>query len=183
MNNSKEKNDKPISNEYITVMNSDIHRHGVFARKDIPKGTRVAEYIGIKITKEMGTMIETETFNKYKDDKKNNAATYIFEIDDEWDLDGDIPSNDPKFINHSCNPNCEVNIEDGKIWIDTIADIKKGDEITFNYGYEINEKDPYDFKHHPCWCGSKNCVGYILAEEQWPRIKELLEKENSRDKS
>ena len=172
-----------IKNQYIEVKSSGIHRHGVFAKIDIPKGTRITEYIGIKVPKEMGTMIETETFNKYKDDKENHAATYIFEIDEQWDLDGDIPNNDPKFINHSCEPNCEVDIIDGRIWIDSIRDIKKGEEITYNYGYEINDKNIYDFKHHPCWCGSKNCVGFILAEDQWSRMRELLEKEKHSEKS
>ena len=170
---------KKSYNEYILVGSSGIHRHGVFAKKDIPKGTRIAEYVGIKVPKEIGTMIETETFNRYKDDKENHAATYMFEIDENWDLDGDIPDNDPKYINHSCDPNCEVDIIEGRIWIDSIKDIKKGEEITYNYGFEISEKNPHDFKHHPCKCGSKNCVGYILAEDEWPKMKELLAKQQS----
>ena len=95
------------------------------------------------------------------------------------DLDGDVDDNDPKYINHSCNPNCEVDIIDGKVWLDTIKDIKKGEELSFNYGFDIDKENPYDFKKHPCRCGSQKCVRYILCEDEWPKAKELLEKENT----
>ena len=169
---------KQSYDEYMEVRNSGIHNNGVFAKKDIPKGTRIAEYIGRKISKEESTKIQTKMQEEYENNPDKCASTYIFEIDETSDLDGDIENNDPKYINHSCNPNCEVDIIDGRVWIDTIKDIKKGEELSFNYGFEIDKDNPYEFKKQPCMCGSENCMKYILAEEEWPKAKELLEKEN-----
>jgi len=76
-------------------------------------------------------------------------------------------------INHSCDPNCEVEIIRGHIWITAIKDIKKGEELGYDYGYDYD-----DFKDHPCKCGSKNCIGYIVAEEHWPKVKRALAKKN-----
>jgi len=163
--------------EYIEVRSSGIHRHGVFAKKDIPKGTKVIEYTGIKVTKEESEMIEGETHSMHVKDPKNHAGTYIFELDNEWDLDGDIPDNDAKFINHSCDPNCETEIIGDVVLIEAIKDIGKDEEITYNYGFEIDDKKPHLFKEHPCRCKSKNCAGYILAEKEWLKAKEILAKE------
>jgi len=170
---------KSIFNEYAEVKSSGIHNKGVFAKKDIPQGTRIAEYTGRRISKEESTRIQNKMLEDYENNPENCAATYIFEIDETHDLDGDVDDNDPKYINHSCNPNCEVDIIDGKVWLDTIKDIKKGEELSFNYGFDIDKENPYDFKKHPCRCGSQNCVRYILCEDEWPKAKELLEKENT----
>jgi hypothetical protein len=166
-----------VINEYLEMRSSGIHRFGVFARKDIPSGTRLIEYTGRKVTKKDSSDIEDSYLAAYDRDPANNPATYIFQIDDEWDLDGDTPDNHAKFINHSCDPNCEADVIEGRVWIDSIREIMDGDEITYNYGFELNEDDLYDFKGHPCVCGSKRCVGYILDEAQWPRMKELLSAE------
>ena len=77
-----------------------------------------------------------------------------------------------KFINHSCNPNCEVDIIDNEIWISSIKRIKKGAELFYNYGYPFDT----DFVDHICKCGSRNCVGYILSDNDWPKLKKELKK-------
>ncbi len=164
------------THKYVEIKSSGIHSKGVFAKVDIPKGTRVIEYIGNKVTKEEGDRILDETFKKHLEEPEKYAGTYVFELDDEWDVDGDVPDNDAKYINHSCDPNCKMDIFDGQIWIDAIKDVKKGEELTYNYGFEINEKDPYDFEQQQCRCGSNNCIGYMLDEEAWPRMKDLIEK-------
>ncbi|MGV8140952.1 MAG: SET domain-containing protein [Candidatus Woesearchaeota archaeon] len=167
-------------NKYVEVKNSGIHRHGVFAKANIPAGTRIIEYKGRKIAKQESEKILSTMLEEYKKNPEHNAATYIFELNSEGDLDGDIPDNDAKYINHSCKPNCkyEYITKDGKIeiWIVTLKDILKGEEVTYNYGFSIQEEDLYDFEKHPCKCGSERCVGYIVAEEDWPRLKELIEK-------
>lgn len=167
------------SNEYLEVRNSGIHNNGVFAKKDIPRGTRITEYKGIQISKEESKKIQDKMQEEYEKNPDKCASTYIFEIDEIYDIDGNIDGNDPKYINHSCNPNCEVDIIDGRVWIDAIKDIKKGEEITYNYGFTIDKDNPYEFKKQPCKCGSKNCIKYILCEDEWPKAKELLEKEKS----
>ena len=83
------------------------------------------------------------------------------------DLDGDFKFNIARLINHSCDPNCEVYGSGLKVWVYAIKDIKKGEELTYDYGFSFDE----NFKDFPCRCGSKKCVGYIIREGSRWRIK------------
>jgi len=154
-------------NEYLYSGKSGIHSNGLFALKNIPKGKKIIQYTGKIISKKEGSEIENKQSELAKSDS-SVGATYIFELDDENDLDGNTENNPAKYINHSCEPNCEFRIENKEIWIYTKREIKKGEEITYNYGFEWN---PTEYKKHPCKCGSKNCVGYILEEEAWEKLK------------
>jgi hypothetical protein len=154
-----------LINEYVVLGKSNIHNKGVFAKKDITKGTKIIEYIGDKITKAQSEKIATKQINKSIKNNKEGAV-YIFDLNKKYDINGNVSWNPARYINHSCNPNCEPEIIRGHIWIIAIKDIKENEEIYYNYGYDIDE-----YKDHPCKCGSKNCVGYILAEEFWPKIK------------
>ena len=160
-----------IKSPYAKIKKSGIHHLGVFAVKDIPKKTRIIEYVGKKITKERADKIYDESFAKHEKNK-NYGSVYIFELNKKHDVDGNVYWNPAKYINHSCNPNCETDIINDKIWIISIKKIKKGEEITYNYGYDID-----DYKNHSCNCGSKKCVGYIVNDEQWPKLRKLLKKE------
>lgn len=159
------------------VRASKIHNKGVYATKEIPKGTYIIEYKGEKITKEEAERRLDETLKRHKKNPEENAAVYIFELNDEYDLDGDIPDNDAKYINHSCDPNCDFEIKEDRIWLYAIKDIKKGEELTYNYGFDFDE----EYADHPCKCGSKNCVGYILSDDDWPKLKEHLKKIKNTD--
>ena len=154
-----------MANKYLIVKKSGIHNRGVFAKKDIPKGILIVEYRGRKVTREEGTRIEGETSKR--------GYTYIFELDKKYDIDGDVSYNDARYINHSCSPNCTIEYKDGHIWIVAKEDISKGDELSYNYGFDFDEKD-----YHKCACGSKNCVGYIADEEDWLKIKEFEKKKD-----
>lgn len=127
---------------------------GGFARRKIKNGEPVIEYIGEKISK-------AESLRRCEAENP-----YIFQIDDEFDLDGNVGWNPAKFINHSCAPNCEAQFFDDMIWIMAKRDIEPGEEITFNYSYDLE-----DYKEHPCKCGAANCVGYIVAEEFFPKFR------------
>jgi SET domain-containing protein len=77
-----------------------------------------------------------------------------------------------KYINHSCDPNCETDIIRGKIWINAIKDIKKGEELTYDYGYDMD-----CYEDHPCRCDSKNCVGYIVRSNlRWRVLRKIQNK-------
>jgi uncharacterized protein len=163
-----------FENEFLIIRDSGIHNLGAFAKVKIAKGTKIIEYIGEKISKDEGTRREDESIRKHKEDPESYGATYIFELDDEYDIDGDVDYNPAKYLNHSCEPNCEIEIMEGHIWILASRDINIGEETTFNYGFEIRDDDLHLFMNYPCLCGKKNCVGYMLAEEEWPRMREIL---------
>lgn len=138
----------------VEFRNSNIHGTGGFALKDIKAGTRVVEYVGRKIDKQE-SLRECELDNPF-----------IFTLDDKFDLDGNVDWNPARLLNHSCAANCEAEEDAGRIWIVASRDIKPGEEITFNYNYDME-----DYEEHVCRCGAPECVGYILAEEYYPELE------------
>ena len=157
------------SNPYIVKKKSTIHGLGIYAKKFIPKDTRVIEYVGEKITKAESNRRGPQLV-KYAQKHKELGAVYLFELNKRYDIDGHVSYNVAKYINHSCNPNCEVDIIRGHIWIIALRDILKGEELFYNYGYDDFE----EYKDHPCRCTAQHCVGYIMAEEHWPKLKDLI---------
>jgi hypothetical protein len=127
---------------------SAIHGLGGFATSLVPAGSRVIEYVGERITKQQSLQRCS----------RNNQA--IFYLDEAWDLDGSVDWNPARFLNHSCAPNCDAERIDGRIWILARRRIEPGEEITFNYGYDLEH-----YREHPCRCGTPECPGYIVAEE------------------
>ena len=140
------------------VIKSNIHRKGLCATRNIKKGRRIIEYRGKKITHRQAD----------EDTKYGYDITYLFTLDTKYLLDGDFEFNKARLINHSCNPNCEVLDESkSKIWITTIRDIKKNEELSYDYGFSF---DKQDYTQFPCKCGSKNCCGFIIREESRWRL-------------
>ncbi len=138
----------------IRIGPSPIHGQGGFATRRLPKGARVIEYAGQRITK-------AESLRRCE-----HHNWFIFGLDDEFDLDGNVEWNPARFLNHSCAPNSEAVFEDGRVWIVALRAILPGEEITFNYGYDL-----VDYQEHPCRCGTPKCVGYIVAEDLFPHLK------------
>ena len=154
------------------IKKSKIHGSGIVATKDIPKNTKIIEYVGEKISKKEGDKRSAERIKKYLN-KKNEGSVYIFELNKRYDIDGLFKYNSARYINHSCNPNCEVEIINNQIWIISIKQIKKNSELNYDYGYPF-DKD--DFKDHICKCGSSKCIGYIISRDDWPKFKKNLKK-------
>jgi SET domain-containing protein len=163
-------------NEFIIIKESEIHNKGIFAAKDIQTGTKIIEYIGDKVTKEESDRRADAQLEK-AEKNHSEGMVYIFELNETYDIDGNVPENDAKWINHSCNPNCDINNDGEHIWIIAKRDIKSGEELFYNYGY-----DPEDFEDHVCKCGSDNCIGYIVDEEHWPAIRKKLEEKKNLEK-
>lgn len=138
----------------LEVRPSGIHGIGAFAGANIEKGERIAEYVGEIIDK-------AESARRCE---LNNE--YIFSLDDARDIDGNVPWNPARFINHSCVPNCEALVEEGHIWIVAVRAIPLGEELTFNYGFDLT-----DYRQYPCRCGASECIGYIVAEEFFDHIR------------
>lgn len=151
------------------VRGSDIHGKGVFANEFIETGTKVVEYIGEKITKKESDKRGWEQMEKSQ--KTGEAGVYLFTLNNRFDVDGNFEFNDARLINHSCDPNCEAYVTKGRIWIWSIRDIEKDEELSFNYGFDLE-----NFEDHPCRCGSANCVGYICGEDYWDELEKELAK-------
>jgi len=140
--------------DMIQIAPSPIHGLGGFAKAPVPAGGRVIEYVGVRITKaESARRCEAQNW-------------FIFGLDEEQDLDGNVEWNAARFLNHSCEPNCEAVCEEGRIWIVALRDIAAGAEITFNYGYDLE-----NYQEHPCHCGARQCVHYIVAAELAPHLR------------
>ena len=140
------------------IKKSKIDKKGLYASCNIKKGTKIIEYKGKIIS-----------VKKSKTDPKfdNEKAIYLFNINKRFDLDGDFKFNTARLINHSCDPNCEVFGEGLKVWVYAMKDIRKGDELSYDYGFSYDE----NFRQFPCNCRSKKCVGYIVREGSRWRIK------------
>jgi len=133
---------------------STIDGTGLFASQAIPAGTRIMQYLGERIDKTEATR-RCEAGNHF-----------IFTLDDVWDIDGNVSGNLARFANHSCTPNTESIIEGSEVWVIALRDIAPGEEITYNYGYDLEA-----YKDYACRCGSVNCVGYIVAEEFFDHVR------------
>ncbi len=156
------------------VKKSKIHGSGIFAAREIQKGEKIIQYIGEKIKKNEGDRRSEQRIKKYLN-SKTTGSVYIFELNSRYDIDGSFFYNKARYANHSCNPNCEVEIIKNEIWISSIKKINKGDEITYDYGYEF-DKD--DFRDHICKCNSINCIGYIISKDDWRKYRYHMKKKN-----
>lgn len=141
----------------VRVGRSRIAGLGLFAAIDLKKGIRIIQYTGEKITKQ-------ESERRLADDN-----VYIFELNERYSIDGKTLKNLARYINYSCDPNCEVENTGRAIWIVAARDIQEGEELSYDYGYEAD-----GYESHPCNCGAKNCCGYILARQYWGLIKRKL---------
>jgi len=155
-----------------TLNKSKIHGTGVISSENIKKNTKIIQYIGDKISKKEGDIRSALRIKKYLN-KKNEGSVYIFELNKKYDIDGSPIYNKARYINHSCNPNCEVDIIKNEIWISSIKKINKGEELNYDYGYPFDEDD---YNDHVCKCGSIKCVGYIISRDDWPKYNKFLKK-------
>ena len=145
------------------IQKSKIDNKGLYASRDIRKGTKIIQYKGKIITTK-------QSDNNPKFD--NNKAIYLFNLNKRYDLDGDFKFNTARLINHSCDPNCEVLGEGLKLWIYAMKNINKGEELSYDYGFTFDQ----DFRQFPCKCGSKNCIGYIVREGSRWRVRKIKRK-------
>ena len=146
---------------------SPIHGNGVFATQSIKKGERIVRYQG-----------KVRTHHQVDEDygnEKENGHTFLFTLNDYYVIDGNLEGNISRWLNHSCEPNCESQLaedEQGRphkdrIYIHAIRNIKVGEELTYNYGIVLDE--PHTVKLKKLWackCGSKSCTGTILQPKE-----------------
>jgi len=143
-------------NEWMELRRSPIHGLGAFSLTDIPTGTRVIEYTGEKIS-------NAEADRRYDDDAMPQHHTFLFILNDRTCVDAAFEGNEARFINHSCDPNCEAVIERGHIWIEALKTIPAGTELAYDYAYEDDPKyTEKDLLFYACKCGAAKCRGTIV---------------------
>ena len=125
---------------------SSLHGSGLFSSCDIKKGEQIIEYIGDKVTKKEGDKRADKQIKKAEKNKKNGMV-YVFELNKKYDIDGGVGRNYARFINHSCDPNCEVEITNNHIWISSIKKIKKG--VIHSINLKTLEYAPMNKKKYP----------------------------------
>jgi SET domain-containing protein len=124
--------------------------------KHIRKGVRVIEYAGDRITPE-------EADARYDDDQNPLGRVLLFTVDRRTVIDAGRGGNEARFINHSCNPNCESLIQDGRVFIETIREIASGEELTYDYHLQREGIGPSEARRlYPCHCESEKCRGTLM---------------------
>jgi SET domain-containing protein len=136
------------------IRDSGIQGRGVFAKRRIRAGQRVVEYAGERISND-------EADTRYDDEKMQRHHTFLFTLGKRTVVDGNSGGNDSRYINHSCDPNCEAVIEKGRIWIYARKNIQPGAELAYDYRYERTGEGE-DEKFYVCQCGSPKCRGSIM---------------------
>jgi SET domain-containing protein len=149
----------------LTIRDSPIHGRGGFATARIPAGTLLIEYAGERI----GAAEARRRAAAHAGDA-HAPHTFVFAIDDDWAVDAGVGGNDARWLNHSCAPNCDAIVEDGRIWIETARVVAPGEELTYDYQLALDEPHTAAAKaRYPCRCGAATCRGTMLAHRRRAR--------------
>lgn len=132
---------------------------GLFAKEDIPKGVCVLEYVGRTLSKE---------------EEYTSRSRYLFEVTKNKTIDGWNKRNTARYINHSCKPNCEVEIHKKRVYVFSIRKIKAGEELGYNYG-----KSYFDAFLKPIGCRCLKC----MSEKKWAKVQAKELKANALKKT
>lgn len=166
------------TSELIEVRRSDVHGLGVFAAQRIPKGARIIEYVGERVSHD-------EADRRYEEKDASDSHTFLFIVDSKTVIDAGVDGNDARFFNHSCNPNCESTVEKRRVYIEAIRDIEPGTELTYDYQIHRDDDDPDNIDEvFACRCGFPQCRGTMLwPTERRPRRKKAKKKAKAKAKS
>lgn len=147
---------EPVEQPFV-VKRSRIAGKGAFATRDIAKGERLIEYVGERVSHAVAD-------ERYDDESVDSHHTFLFNVNRSVIIDAYFGGNDSRFINHSCDPNCESEIERSRVFIDAIKRINKGQELTYDYAYGRDGTETLEDETdlYVCRCGTKKCRGTIL---------------------
>jgi SET domain-containing protein len=141
----------------IQTRRSGVHGKGVFAVVDLAEGESLIEYVGEVISWE-------EALRRHPHDPVNPHHTFYFHIDEAHVIDAKVGGNSSRWINHSCAPNCEAEVDGARVFIRALRNIAAGEELFYDYGLVIDEPHTARLKaDYPCWCGDQRCRGTLLA--------------------
>ncbi len=150
----------------LRVSQSAKHGRGVYATEQIPKGVRVIEYVGKRVSVKDSDAIGEQ---QMRVGKKGGGHVYLFTLNSRYDIDGNVAWNKARLINHSCDPNCEVNIIQGRIWVLAKRAIAADEELTYDYGFNMDS-----WQDHVCLCGTSKCQGYIVSASRRGALARVL---------
>jgi len=145
----------------IQVRKSGVHGKGVYALRPLLRGERIIEYKGQRITWE-------EALRRHPHDPAQPEHTFYFHIDDgQHVIDAKVGGNIARWINHACEPNCEAEERDGRVFIQASRDLQPGEELFYDYGLLIDERYTAKLKRaYACHCSSAGCRGTMLAPKR-----------------
>lgn len=159
----------------FAVRNSKIQGKGAFAVRRIRKGQRIIEYVGERIGPD-------EESRRYDEAKMKRHHTFLFGIDNKVSIDAAVGGNAARFINHSCDPNCEAVEEDKRIFIEAIKNIQPGTELVYDYNFTVEPPITVEeIEYYECRCGSTKCRGTILKvpKKTLRKLRAKLEKKRA----
>ncbi|PUE33437.1 SET domain-containing protein [Limnohabitans sp. Jir72] len=165
------------SGKRIQVRRSGVHGKGVFALQDLAEGETLIEYVGEIISWD-------EAQDRHPHDPNDPNHTFYFHVNEDKVIDALHGGNSSRWINHSCDPNCEADEENERIFIKALRNIKAGEELNYDYGLIIDE--PYTKKllaEYPCWCGAKNCRGTLLSPKDRADTPKIPGQKKAKSKS
>ena len=147
---------KLLASPLVAVYDSPIHGRGVRAAMPIKKGSRVIEYLGERVS-------HAEADRRYDLKGEDDGHTFLFIASNRTVIDAGVAGNEARFINHSCDPNCETVIERGRVFIEAIRNIEPGEELGYDYKLTWESTDdPSELANYACRCGAKRCRGTML---------------------
>ncbi|NDD74493.1 MAG: SET domain-containing protein [Gammaproteobacteria bacterium] len=159
---------------WVQVKSSKIHGKGVFAAKRIPRGTRVIEYLGERIS-------HAEADARYEHLDPADNHTFLFIVDKKIVIDAGVGGNDARYINHSCDGNCESVIEERRVFIEATRTIEAGEELGYDYEIGREPDDPPNIDEiFACRCGSRKCRGTMLWPPERPSERSPAKKKRAR---
>ncbi len=152
------------------VRRSPVDGSGLFATRAIPKGERIIEYLGERISHD-------EADRRHDDKAEGDHHTFFFTIDAKTVIDGGVGGNDARFINHGCDPNCEVVAADGVLVVEAVRNVRAGEELAYEYNLNRAPDDPPEIERvYACRCGAATCRGTMLAPRKAPKKKKAKSK-------
>ena len=145
------------SSRRIQTRSSSVHGKGVFALQNLAEGETLIEYGGEVIS-------WLEALRRHPHDAAQPNHTFYFHIDENHVIDANVGGHSSRWINHSCQPNCEAEESGGRVFIKALRNIAAGDELFYDYGLVIDARyTPKLRADYPCWCGAADCRGTLLA--------------------
>ena len=165
---------RAIRSDLMQVRRSRVHGKGAFATAAVARGTRLIEYLGERIS-------HKEADRRYESKDANDNHTFLFIVDSRTVIDAGVDGNDARFINHSCDPNCESVIEGRRVYIEAIRAIQPGAELSYDYQIQREDADPPDVDEiFACRCGASGCRGTMLWPAERPAKRKAKRKAKRR---